>query len=581
MSLAPAIGQADFSAGMCRNAPHLIPANGAYLLQNALLNEDGSPYRRGGTAKKSNADFGGGDGLRFLWDGWLAGGQRTVSGTDTGYAVLGADDVTPVTFGTSGPAAPVRPAVIDGILFIGTQAYGGSRKSATTSTGTVTFTNGSTTVVGVGTTWTTTVDAGMVVVQANRVHAVKSVTDNTHLELFRPFTGTTAGGATVTWARIVNVPATYHPGGFWAVVANRLVSMSGEDVWFSAAGDSTSWNITDNHKIAGAAIIGGESLGDELFVFTSVGLWGLGNMAYDETDDLGNAQHSERQLNADLLLWGDSGIATWQNSLVIPAQDGVWLMSPTGAPDKLSRSIDPLYVDYVNRGYQPGGADVFQNHYFLPIVDAVANVIDVLVCRLDRPTRTNLGEVFPWTNWSGAGANVCAVAGRADAPGVAEPLLLGAERAAAGRVLSMPELLPDGLAVDHDGSTIDFDLIGRDFSTGPGENMVKKLRVRYELVDSTGVATVQAYYGSGNRPTTGLWGALVWGSGFWASALGGAFSLLVGINGDGPTGAGDSPWVWRVNKRRQFFRPRVRCTQSATRLIVRNVDFLVRPSGRQ
>lgn len=43
--------QDDWSAGMSRDiAPALIPSNGAYDLVNALLDEDGNPYRRGGAS---------------------------------------------------------------------------------------------------------------------------------------------------------------------------------------------------------------------------------------------------------------------------------------------------------------------------------------------------------------------------------------------------------------------------------------------------------------------------------------------------------------------------------------------------
>lgn len=586
MALAPAISQNDFSAGMCRNAPHLIPRNGAYLLQNCLMSQDGSPYRRGGTIMKSNANFGGGAGQRFLWDGILAAGRRTLFASDSAFGTLQNDDATPLSLGGSGMPAPQHPAVIDGIVFVGQTAYGGSLKSSDTSAGTADFTTGSAAVVGHSTSWTTTVDAGMLVVLQNRIYAVDSVTDNTHLTLHRPFTGTTALGGAVTWSRLATIPATYHGTGspLWAVVANRLVALQGEDIYFSASGDSTSWDTTDNHKIAGARMLAGASLGDELFAFTTDGVWALGNMAYDETDPVGNPQHSQRQLNADMLLWGNgSGLATWENSLVIPAQDGVWVMPPAGAPRKVSRSIDPYYIQFVNAGYQPGGADVYQNHLYLPIVDAVGAVQEVLVCRLDRPVETKLGEVFPWTNWDGSGANVSAFASRAQTPTVAEPLLLGGERATGGRVLVMPQLLPDGAVKDHDAAPIVMDVIGRDFLTGGGTNTIKKLRMRYELIDAGGTAVAQAGYGSGNRPVLPLWDQVLWDNFFWADpTLGEGFApLLTVAGGDGPTSAGDDPVVWRVNRRLRFFRPRFRCSDEASRVILRDFDFLVRPSGRQ
>lgn len=568
--LAPAIGQTDYSAGMCRNARHLIPRTGAHLLQNCLLNaEDGSPFRRGGTVRKSNTDVGS-TGLRFLWDGILAGGARSVfaSATVNQAGVLAADDATPV-INPLGPAltTPVRPAVIDGMLFFGGYAFGGSRKATDYGIHTATFTNGSTQVIGSGTAFVANVDAGSVINAPNQgLYAVKSVDDDTTITLFRPYTGTTVTSTAHFGCTEALPPALSGSGKYlglqatskFAVVANRLCIITGDTIRFSASGDSTAWDATDSHQIPGVTILGGASLGDELFAFTTDGLWGLGNMAYDETDAFGNPQHSQRQLNADMILWHEAGIATWENSLVIPALDGVWLMAPNGSPQKISRSIDPLLASYVQAGYQPGGASVYENHYFLPIIDSSAVVHDVLVCRLDRPTRTSLGTVFGWTTWAGSGANVCAFASREPRAAGSAPALLGAEKGTHGRVLTMPALTLDGAATDHDGAAIAFQVEGRDYSTGSGENLVKKLRVWYELVDAAGTATMQAYIGDGA-----------------------AFTLLAGVNGDGPVlGEGASPHVWRVGKRLRYARPAVQCISSATRVVLRGMDLVVRPSGR-
>ena len=70
--------QDDFAAGSVRSvARHLIPPNGVYSIENGLLDDDGSVYRRGGSEYLSNAAFGAG-GLRWVWDGHLAAGEATL-----------------------------------------------------------------------------------------------------------------------------------------------------------------------------------------------------------------------------------------------------------------------------------------------------------------------------------------------------------------------------------------------------------------------------------------------------------------------------------------------------------------------
>lgn len=582
MTLAPPIGQDSFSAGMCRGAPHLLPKNGAWEIQNGLLNHEGSIYRRGGTALKSNADFGGTNGLRFIWDGILGGGKRTVFASSAVFGTLAADDVTPFQFAATGLTAPLRPQVIDGLLFVGTQAYGGSRKSANYTTGTLTATNGSTAIVGAGTAFLANVDAGMVVTINNRLHAVASVTDDTHLVLFKAYTGTTGAGIASAFSPLPTIPATYGGAGatMWSVVANRLCVCIGNKVFMSAAGDSTSWTVTDFHELPdGTVCLGAESLGDTLFVFTTTGMWALGNMAYNLTDAVGNAQHSQQQLNADLLLWSNPGIASWQNSLVIPAQDGVWLMAPDGSPAKLSLSLDPYYRTYVDAGYQCGNAAVYNSHLVLPIVDSTGAVQDLLVCRLDRPTKTSVGQVFPWSHFIGSGGNVSGVAVRAAQSGFAAPTLLGAFRGTSGRVLTMPAFVETGATADHDASAIAFLVTSRDYPTGSGgANFVKKARARYEMASTATTGVIHALYGSGNRGSSAVWGTFKWGTGRWTNANSVGFTDTT--SGDGPESDGDAMFVWRIDRRMRFMRLQLTSSSAVSRLVLRSIDFIVRPSGR-
>jgi hypothetical protein len=75
------------------------------------------------------------------------------------------------------------------MLFIdGGTIYGGSRKAADYTTGTVTVTQGSKVVTGAGTAWLANVDAGMLLrLGATRIYVVSAVLGDTSLELFEAY----------------------------------------------------------------------------------------------------------------------------------------------------------------------------------------------------------------------------------------------------------------------------------------------------------------------------------------------------------------------------------------------------------
>jgi hypothetical protein len=581
VSLAAPVIQDDFAAGMFRIAPHLIPSNGAYRLQNYLLDEDGSAYARRGSSAKSNAAFGA-SGLRLLWDGWLAGGQRTVFANAADFGTLALDDATPVNVGGPGLNGPTRPVAIDGMLFVGASAYGGSRKTASYAAGTVALTQGSDAVVGAGTAWVANVDEGMVLVVDGRLHAVETVVDNTHLTLVRPWTAATGSGKAYTLDPVATIPDRYNPGGTWAVAGNRLLSLKADRIAESAEFDSTEWPANNDWFMPeGAQLLGAAPVGDTLLVFSTAGMWALGNLAFDLIDSVGNTQQSLHRVNADLILWGEAGIATWEDALVVPCSNGVWLVG-TGQQALLSESITPLIARYLDLGYRVGQATVFRSHYLLPVLDAGGTPVDLLVCKLDRPVEVRrFGKVWPWTNWAGAAANVAALDVRVSGSTSRQPLLLGGDRSVGSRVISYAPFEPDGKALDHDGSVPVPEYISRDIATGgraQNVNLVKRIRARYELVAGETVAVLKAWWASEAKAPAVLWGSFTWGDGTrWQDAEGLSFS---GLSPDGPENVGDEMHAWKVNKARRFFRIKLRCDDECTRLVLRAVEVTVRPSGR-
>jgi hypothetical protein len=116
--------QRDFSAGMFRSiAPELIPANGAADIQNGLLDEDGSVYRRGGVTALA---LPGPSRFTSMWHGLLAGGRTTLLSTTADLLRL-EDTGTLTSLGGSGLAVAGRPAVMDGVAYFpGGDTYDGA-----------------------------------------------------------------------------------------------------------------------------------------------------------------------------------------------------------------------------------------------------------------------------------------------------------------------------------------------------------------------------------------------------------------------------------------------------------------------
>lgn len=664
--------QQDFSLGMCPGiAPHLIPGNGVAKMVNFLVDEDGSLYKRSGASAKSAAF--GTTGLTFLWDGWLAGGQRTVLANTDDFGVLAADDTAVVNLGGTGLDAPAGAVEIAGILFIdGGYVYGGSRLTATYSTGTLKATAtdndgapGLTTVVGTGTSWAANLDAGMLLVIAGGVYAVASVTDDTHLELAVPFPGgpakvqskgqgvyivtvtgasggtlfltigdddtaafannataatvqtavqaTTLGaGATVAGAAggpwtitlandtdvLVNgndLALTYAASplllaadagvptaDIYASISGRLVACIGNRAKFSAPLNPSSFADTDYHELTdGVRILGAQALGGNLIVFTTAGLWVIQNMAYDLVSAVGDIQQPELREMRDLVLWSQAGMAAWQETLVVPAIDGVWLVTSTSAR-LVTRSIAPLYASYVQQGFSTGIAAVYRSHFELPILDKQGRTVDLLVCRLDRPTQVRGQEMWPWSVMRGAGAKLTAIAVRVGIT-TREPLLLGAEQTSGSRVLTLGEFEHDGLPNDQDDSPVIPELIWRDIATGgTSTNHLKKFELRYELVDpdtDPALPKVRTYYATSARPPVATWGAFVWGFDHWQDPDDDELGFTV-LDKLGPQSTGETPERWLVNKRVRFARMRIKLEGGATRFVIRHSRLFIRPSGR-
>jgi hypothetical protein len=595
------IAQEDFSAGEVRSvARSLIDPRGSYSVLNGLHDEDGSIYRRGGSQYKSNAAFGAS--LRWIWDGSFAAGQRTVFASPTAFGVLAADDATPVSLGGAGLVEPKSAALVGGILFIGGGTmYAGSRKTSDYSAGTVAVTNGSKTVAGTGTLWAANVDPGMLLRLAGRYYVVAFVNADTSITLTEAYEGTTASAQAYTLTRLGSAANHGAPvSDVYSTIGGRLVAGVGNAIQFSegvnpgtaATGGAAlvnnyrtwSWPAVNRQELAqGVQVIAAATVGSNLLVFTTGGVWSIGNMAFNIVDALGNPQQSVGLLSSDLVAWGTPGLAMWGNAVIVAATDGVYLVDGVSTPQPLSRSKRPDIEAHVRLGRKPGAPAVYKHHLFLPVLDASNNAVDMMVCRLDRPVGTREGTVFPWSHFDGHGGNVTALAVRMTPGAQRLPDLLGASRSADARVLGLGGYFEPSAAVKNDanGTTHWFTLETRDFTAGaprtPG--LVRMVAVRYELMDAAADAPVLTLWHSGGTQNAGLplWNEVTWNDFQWPDPATAEFRQALGA---APTSDGRLPYVWRLERHTAFVRGRIVCTRPAAKLVVRSIEWHIRQSAR-
>jgi hypothetical protein len=213
--------------------------------------------------------------------------------------------------------------------------------------------------------------------------------------LFMPQSGVTLTGALAVGAAPLIRQC-------YAVAGNRLwaADINSTRVDFSDVGTPGTFGATSFHQIAEGGILGLMGLRDAVVVFTTAGVWVISNVGANLTDGAGNVQHRIDRYSRGLILWDANGLgAAYEGALVVPARDGVYLMSygvASEAPQAftlISGPISTLYRSYVAAGYIPGQPTVYRGTLLLPIRTSAGAFIDLLACRLDMPG-------FPWTRIS-------------------------------------------------------------------------------------------------------------------------------------------------------------------------------------
>lgn len=395
------------------------------------------------------------------------------------------------------------------------------------------------------------------------------------------FDGTTAGEAAVI-------------APYYAVVANRLLAAEGSRVSFSVIGDPTKFETTDFHELPGGIeVLGIEGLRQSAAVFTTSGVWVIGNLARNLTDESGNVQQTLDLYSQDLVLWGSGGIAAWEGALVVPGTEAIYLLSLGVSSEKaqsfvrISDPIVDLYQQYVQEGYAPGQATVIDNHYLLPIIGG-GDVVDVLCARLDMPLKD--GRSRPWTHLSGSGAKIAAYATRVTSGFSRTPELIGALYSAAdSRPVTLSYLRPTAsTTTDHDGTVPRWTITTRAYPTGANvQNTVTKLKARYQLAGansptiSCAVSTESPVQPAG----AATWGNATWGEFTWASPAEQAFDTLADLTTKLPLLApvdldGRNPYSWHPRRKVRFIQFRLSSNDPTSQLSINSLELSIRAQGR-
>lgn len=546
------VAQEDFSAGAFP-LNERVPRNGVESLVNGFYADDGSIYKRGGVAYKSNANTGA---ITALWDGKLLAGNRTVFTAEQDLYILNpSDDATPqliATLTSTTDPRLSRPVAVGGLLALnGRQFFGGSNKTAY-STGTVTTTLGSKTVTGVGTTWTGNVEAGMLITGpgANSYAVVESVESNTSLTLTYPWPWTALAGSAYVIDRTVEIAWNYPSSSVVTHVAAvgslpRLAVSHGPRVSFSPAGEPLNFSQdTDYHQTQdGSTVTGLEGVADSLLIFSESGMSVVHNMSYDLTDALGNVQQTMTREGRQVILWDNNGIAQWRGAVVIPGIDDVYLYAG-GQLEPISGPVRTLIRRRARQGYKLGIATVFGDHYLLPVLNPSGVWVETHVCRLDARA---------WSQVDGEESTCFAT--RVASTGAK---LYGASGV---RVLDATGFFNPSAAnkADANGGTPTWKATLRTTTPRQGvATQVRWARVRAELDDAA----------SDNPTITAEW------------APGRPGSSFTSLTGAMTENAGDTPKKWRVEKRGVEGRLRLTSVGPSASLVLRSVEMAFRPNGR-
>lgn len=588
MSPVVASVQNDFSRGAFPLQED-VPDGGVSMIVNGLLREDGGIERRGGVVEETTTPTD--TAIVQVWDGALAAGQKTVMLTagsiyrQNGASVQQVYDFAPVLAaagaGSSlafegrprgvggawvcgGRLSQVTPtAYTVGVLFV----YAGAPPAGPVgSLAGLAVTQGARTAT---VTSTTNMRAGDVflITQAGQTAmcAIQSVDSATQITLAEPFPFVLGSYSSVAPTSLQAVSVWSESGQgrpdkmFLATAGKRLFIGQGRRVDMTGYTEDANGVLrplisplpNEFHSLPdGATITGMDSLNGNIVVFTTMGVFVITNPELRIVDDDGNVQQALVQVNRDLRLWGDLGLATWQNTLLVPARDDLYLfVTSADAPQNEVRAVTggarELYRKYVRAGHRPALAAVHEGHYLLPIVNAAGTPVDLLVWRVDQISRSGAPFVGSWRGGTLASTRALAVRSPGKILAACGSVLMDAAPA-----FSVENTHDPFSAAGPFPLVVTFRPLA---ASETQEHTVRRARMRYEI---PGAGDVE--------------GDLSWSKG----PVGGGFTAL-----SGTIEAGSTSRAWAVNKTAQMVWLRL-TSDASVPMIVRALEVAAEPGRR-
>lgn len=570
-------GQEDFSAGSFPGL-EVIPPNGAEVIVNGVLADDGAIFGRGGSKYLGTLAATNVKPFRNLWSGNLeALGPVTIASRTQGTTIIsegfqallpGATDFIQVM---TDDTRPQRTTEVGGmVVFVATGSGPGAQVvswggySGAQADGNVTISVNSGERAVTGSEFSSFCSPGKILNSTatigDRQAVIKSVASDTSLELLNAWQGpSTAGPTTVRSDSYVSssvvgraslplAPPSSNYQTFSSAIFDRLLIARGSRIAFTGDQGPMAMLPDDYHQLPdGAVVLGLEPLQSQMLVFSTGGVYAISGMAYDLTDALGNSQQRLERVAPNLILWDNRGVAGFGNSIVVPCVDDVYLFD--AGPRSIGGGIRKLYRSYVRRGFQTGQAAVFDGRYLLPIVSG-NDWIDTLVCDL----RTGA-----WTQWDGNGAAAFAFSTKVGDVSHAPQLFSIGAQGSTRRVHDLSTVLdPDDTDTsDADGSQVDLKVTTRTLSVPRGKVAVmwRKFRARLELQGSPTVTLERAE----GRPGT-------------------SFTTITGPNVS--TDDSESIYAWSFGERARAIRFRLTISSASDRAWLRAFDVSFRQSGR-
>jgi hypothetical protein len=140
-----------------------------------------------------------------------------------------------------------------------------------------------------------------------------------------------------------------------------------------------------------------QTIRNQVFVFTTAGLYRVTGLEYEIVDSDGNPQWTIELLSRETIALNHAGIVTWHQALIVPCLDAVYIVDGVNPPQPITAGVD--WQTVVNSGRVLGQAAVFRGYYLLPVETAAGSLSFTTYCFRLQPVETLRGLVFPNTRW--------------------------------------------------------------------------------------------------------------------------------------------------------------------------------------